>query len=106
MGKTHLLHAVGHQIARLYPSLRLLYLSTERFTNELGRDVKNSVPEPGVSSRSAVVRFIRMQNVELPRQARVARPAVVKRLDAGCRHSDGVGVVPMGLERARGEEHL
>src|SRR5499425_2075002 len=35
LGKTHLLHAVGHQIARLYPSLRLLYLSTERFTNEL-----------------------------------------------------------------------
>jgi chromosomal replication initiator protein len=35
LGKTHLLHAVGHQIARLYPTLRLLYLSTERFTNEL-----------------------------------------------------------------------
>jgi chromosomal replication initiator protein len=35
LGKTHLLHAVGHQIAHLYPSLRLLYLSTERFTNEL-----------------------------------------------------------------------
>src|SRR5215813_9944745 len=35
LGKTHLLHAVGHQISRLYPSLRLLYLSTERFTNEL-----------------------------------------------------------------------
>src|SRR5262249_36517510 len=35
LGKTHLLHAVGHQIARLYPHLRLLYLSTERFTNDL-----------------------------------------------------------------------
>jgi len=35
LGKTHLLHAIGHQIAHLYPSLRLLYLSTERFTNEL-----------------------------------------------------------------------
>src|SRR5262245_10061238 len=35
LGKTHLLHAVGHQFARLYPTLRLLYLSTERFTNEL-----------------------------------------------------------------------
>src|SRR6185295_1312262 len=33
LGKTHLLHAVGHEISRLYPSLRLLYLSTERFTN-------------------------------------------------------------------------
>jgi chromosomal replication initiator protein len=35
LGKTHLLHAVGHQFARLNPALRLLYLSTERFTNEL-----------------------------------------------------------------------
>jgi len=35
LGKTHLLHAVAHQITRLHPSLRLLYLSTERFTNEL-----------------------------------------------------------------------
>jgi chromosomal replication initiator protein len=35
LGKTHLLHAVGHRIAQLHPSLKLLYLSTERFTNEL-----------------------------------------------------------------------
>src|SRR6266850_494281 len=35
LGKTHLLHAVGHEMARLHPSLRLLYLSSERFTNEL-----------------------------------------------------------------------
>ncbi len=35
LGKTHLLHAIGQRIAHLYPSLHLLYLSTERFTNEL-----------------------------------------------------------------------
>ena len=35
LGKTHLLRAVGHEIARRHPSLHLLYLSTERFTNEL-----------------------------------------------------------------------
>ncbi|MFI5327977.1 MAG: DnaA ATPase domain-containing protein, partial [Candidatus Rokuibacteriota bacterium] len=27
LGKTHLLHAVGHEMARLHPTLRLLYLS-------------------------------------------------------------------------------
>jgi chromosomal replication initiator protein len=35
LGKTHLLHAVGLQLARSYPSLRLLYISSERFTNDL-----------------------------------------------------------------------
>lgn len=35
LGKTHLLHAVGHQSARLFPGMTVLYLSTERFTNEL-----------------------------------------------------------------------
>jgi chromosomal replication initiator protein len=35
LGKTHLLHAVGHEINRRYPALRLLYLSAERFTNDL-----------------------------------------------------------------------
>ena len=35
LGKTHLLRAIGHEIARRHPSLHFLYLSTERFTNEL-----------------------------------------------------------------------
>ncbi len=35
LGKTHLLHAICHEIACRYPSLRLRYLSSERFTNDL-----------------------------------------------------------------------
>jgi chromosomal replication initiator protein len=35
LGKTHLLHAVGHQSAKLFPGLTVVYLSSERFTNEL-----------------------------------------------------------------------
>jgi chromosomal replication initiator protein len=35
LGQTHLLHAVGHQVAKAYPHLHVLYLSSERFTNEL-----------------------------------------------------------------------
>jgi chromosomal replication initiator protein len=35
LGKTHLLHAVGHQSARLFPGMSVVYLSSERFTNEL-----------------------------------------------------------------------
>ena len=35
LGKTHLLHAVGHQAAKLFGGLSVVYLSSERFTNEL-----------------------------------------------------------------------
>src|SRR5262245_50664411 len=35
LGKTHLLHAVGHQSARLFAGMTVAYVSTERFTNEL-----------------------------------------------------------------------
>ena len=35
LGKTHLLHAVGHQSVRLFPGMAVVYLSSERFTNEL-----------------------------------------------------------------------
>ena len=35
LGKTHLLHAIGHRLARTHPRMRIEYLSTEKFTNEL-----------------------------------------------------------------------
>jgi chromosomal replication initiator protein len=34
LGKTHLLHAIGHQIHRMRPRARLVYISGERFMNE------------------------------------------------------------------------
>ena len=35
LGKTHLLHAVGHRVCRRFPELTIAYLSSERFTNDL-----------------------------------------------------------------------
>ena len=35
LGKTHLMHAIGHAIKKQQPSLRLLYISSERFVNDL-----------------------------------------------------------------------
>ena len=34
LGKTHLLHAIGHYAQTLYPGLKVRYVSSEEFTNE------------------------------------------------------------------------
>jgi len=34
LGKTHLIHAIGNQVLDLYPHLKVMYVSSETFTNE------------------------------------------------------------------------
>ena len=40
LGKTHLLHAIGHEIQRSRPQLRVLYLAAEQFVNELINSIR------------------------------------------------------------------
>jgi chromosomal replication initiator protein len=40
LGKTHLLHAIGHEILRSRPQLRVLYLAAEQFVNELINSIR------------------------------------------------------------------
>ena len=35
LGKTHLMHAMGHELRQRFPSWRIMYVSSERFTNEM-----------------------------------------------------------------------
>lgn len=35
MGKTHLMHAIGHEVKRRNPSASICYVSVEKFTNEM-----------------------------------------------------------------------
>ena len=46
LGKTHLLHAVGHTIQRKHPELRVMYLPAEQFVNELISSLRfNRMPD-------------------------------------------------------------
>jgi chromosomal replication initiator protein len=46
LGKTHLLHAIGHHIARKHPSLRVKYLVAEQFVNDLISSLRfNRMPD-------------------------------------------------------------
>jgi chromosomal replication initiator protein len=40
MGKTHLMHAIGHALLEDYPRLRLVYTSSERFMNQMIAGIK------------------------------------------------------------------
>jgi len=40
LGKTHLLHAIGHEILRQNPKARVLYLPAEQFVNELINSIR------------------------------------------------------------------
>lgn len=41
LGKTHLLHSVGHEVLERFPGMRVLYVSGETYVNEVMTAIKN-----------------------------------------------------------------
>jgi chromosomal replication initiator protein len=41
MGKTHLMHAIGHEVKRRQPLANICYVSAEKFTNEMINSIRN-----------------------------------------------------------------
>lgn len=45
LGKTHLIHAIAHHVLQKWPHLKVVYLSAEKFTNEVIESLQKNVIE-------------------------------------------------------------
>ena len=63
LGKTHLLHAVGHYTSSLFPGSRVRYVSSEEFTNDFINSIRDGRAE-GFRSRYRAVDVLLVDDIQ------------------------------------------
>jgi chromosomal replication initiator protein len=63
LGKTHLLHAVGHHLLQLFPTKRVRYVTTESFMNEFVEAIRTN-SRPDFKRRYREVDLLLMDDVQ------------------------------------------
>lgn len=68
LGKTHLLHAVGHYALQLYPKIRVRYVSSEEFVNDfintVGSQVTSNTLRPAFQRRYREVDILMIDDIQ------------------------------------------
>src|SRR5690625_2530791 len=54
LGKTHLMHAIGHYVREYHPERRVIYLSSEKFTNEFINAIMDNKAESFINKYRSV----------------------------------------------------
>jgi chromosomal replication initiator protein len=69
LGKTHLMHAVGHEVLRRWPDRRVAYVSAERFTNEMVHAIQTGTT-PDFRRRYRQIDLLLVDDVQFIRDKR------------------------------------
>jgi hypothetical protein len=92
-------YRLPHERQRSGPAAQIPY----RRDQHGGLDVDDAISESLAAARAPVVDFIRVQHDALSGGAHMRHAPVVEDLDAGVRHTDGVGVMAMLVVGPAGE---
>ncbi|WP_349826654.1 chromosomal replication initiator protein DnaA [Brevibacterium litoralis] len=68
LGKTHLLHAIGHYSSQLYPNIRVKYVSSEEFVNDfinsIGSSTTSNALRPTFQKRYREVDILMIDDIQ------------------------------------------
>ena len=67
LGKTHLMHAIGNSIKDTNHNLRVLYMSSEAFTNEMIEVLRRGMPMPDFRNKYRTVDVLLIDDIQFMR---------------------------------------